>query len=70
MLRAVRAVLLIQAEAVHVEQRAAPGSQAIQLYDVALLAHHFNEERGMSSGAVFWGLHWKPIDVKRSPRTN
>ena len=25
-----------------------------------------NEEREMSSGAVFSGLHWKPIDVKRS----
>lgn len=34
-----------EAEAVQVEQRAAPGSQAIQLYDVALLAHHFGASR-------------------------
>jgi Zn-dependent peptidase ImmA (M78 family)/transcriptional regulator with XRE-family HTH domain len=31
--------------AVQVEQRSAPGSQAIQLYDVALLAHHFGSSR-------------------------
>ncbi|OGA47845.1 MAG: hypothetical protein A3G25_17580 [Betaproteobacteria bacterium RIFCSPLOWO2_12_FULL_63_13] len=30
---------------VQVDQRAAPGSQAIQLYDVALLAHHFGVSR-------------------------
>ena len=34
-----------EAEAVQVEQRAAPGSQDIQLYDVALLAHHFGASR-------------------------
>lgn len=34
-----------EAEVVQVEQRAAPGSQAIQLYDVALLAHHFGVSR-------------------------
>lgn len=34
-----------EAEAVQVEQRAAPGSQEIQLYDVALLAHHFGASR-------------------------
>lgn len=32
-------------EALQVEQRAAPGSQDIQLYDVALLAHHFGASR-------------------------
>jgi len=31
--------------AVQVEQRSAPGSQDIQLYDVALLAHHFGSSR-------------------------
>ena len=31
--------------AVQVEQRSAPGSQAIQLYDVTLLAHHFGASR-------------------------
>ncbi len=31
--------------AVQVEQRSAPGSQDIQLYDVALLAHHFGASR-------------------------
>ena len=34
-----------EAEAVQVEQRAAPGSQDIQLYDVAMLAHHFAASR-------------------------
>jgi Zn-dependent peptidase ImmA (M78 family)/DNA-binding XRE family transcriptional regulator len=34
-----------EAEAVQVEQRATPGSQDIQLYDVALLAHHFGTSR-------------------------
>jgi Zn-dependent peptidase ImmA (M78 family)/transcriptional regulator with XRE-family HTH domain len=34
-----------EAEAVQVEQRAAPGSQEVQLYDVALLAHHFGASR-------------------------
>ena len=34
-----------EAEALQVEQRAAPGSQDIQLYDVALLAHHFGASR-------------------------
>jgi Zn-dependent peptidase ImmA (M78 family)/transcriptional regulator with XRE-family HTH domain len=34
-----------EAEAVQVEQRAVPGSQDIQLYDVALLAHHFGASR-------------------------
>jgi Zn-dependent peptidase ImmA (M78 family)/DNA-binding XRE family transcriptional regulator len=34
-----------EAEAVQVEQRATPGSQEIQLYDVALLAHHFGASR-------------------------
>ncbi|WP_018292011.1 ImmA/IrrE family metallo-endopeptidase [Verrucomicrobium sp. 3C] len=34
-----------EAEAVQVEQRAAPGSRDIQLYDVALLAHHFGMSR-------------------------
>jgi Zn-dependent peptidase ImmA (M78 family)/DNA-binding XRE family transcriptional regulator len=34
-----------EAEALHVEQRAVPGSQEIQLYDVALLAHHFGASR-------------------------
>lgn len=34
-----------EAEAVQVEQRAAPGSQDIQLYDVAMLAHHFGASR-------------------------
>lgn len=34
-----------ESEAVQVEQRAAPGSQDIQLYDVALLAHHFGASR-------------------------
>lgn len=33
------------ADVVQVEQRAAPGSQAIQLYDAALLAHHFGVSR-------------------------
>ena len=34
-----------EAEALHVEQRASPGSQEIQLYDVALLSHHFGASR-------------------------
>lgn len=34
-----------EAEAVQVEQRATPGSQEIQLYDVVLLAHHFGVSR-------------------------
>lgn len=34
-----------EAEAVQVEQRATPGSQDIQLYDVALLAYHFGASR-------------------------
>lgn len=34
-----------EAEAIQVEQRATPGSQQIQLYDVALLAHHFGASR-------------------------
>jgi Zn-dependent peptidase ImmA (M78 family)/transcriptional regulator with XRE-family HTH domain len=34
-----------EAEAIQVEQRATPGSQEIQLYDVALLAHHFAASR-------------------------
>jgi Zn-dependent peptidase ImmA (M78 family)/transcriptional regulator with XRE-family HTH domain len=34
-----------ETEVVQVEQRAAPGSQDIQLYDVALLAHHFGVSR-------------------------
>ncbi len=33
------------ADVVQVEQRAAPGSQTIQLYDAALLAHHFGVSR-------------------------
>lgn len=32
-------------DVVHVEQRSVPGSQDIQLYDVALLAHHFGVSR-------------------------
>jgi Zn-dependent peptidase ImmA (M78 family)/DNA-binding XRE family transcriptional regulator len=34
-----------EADVVQVEQRAVPGSQDIQLYDVALLAHHFGASR-------------------------
>lgn len=34
-----------ETDVVQVEQRAAPGSQDIQLYDVALLAHHFGVSR-------------------------
>ena len=34
-----------ESEAVQVEQRAAPGSQNIQLYDAVLLAHHFGISR-------------------------
>ena len=34
-----------ESEAVQVEQRAAPGSQDIQLYDAVLLAHHFDSSR-------------------------
>jgi Zn-dependent peptidase ImmA (M78 family) len=34
-----------EAEAVQVEQRAVPGSQEVQLYDVALVAHHFGASR-------------------------
>ncbi len=34
-----------ETEVVQVEERAAPGSQDIQLYDVALLAHHFGVSR-------------------------
>ncbi len=34
-----------ETDVVQVEQRAAPGSQDIQLYDVALLAHHFGTSR-------------------------
>lgn len=34
-----------ETEVVQVEQRSAPGSQDIQLYDVALLAHHFGVSR-------------------------
>jgi Zn-dependent peptidase ImmA (M78 family)/transcriptional regulator with XRE-family HTH domain len=34
-----------EAEVVQVEQRSAPGSQDIQLYDVARLAHHFGVSR-------------------------
>ncbi|QSR84679.1 ImmA/IrrE family metallo-endopeptidase [Methylacidimicrobium sp. B4] len=34
-----------EAEVVQVEQRATPGSQAIQLHDVVLLAHHFRVSR-------------------------
>lgn len=34
-----------EADVVQVEQRAAPGSQDIQLYDVARLAHHFGVSR-------------------------
>ena len=34
-----------EADVVQVEQRATPGSQDIQLYDVALLAHHFGVSR-------------------------
>ena len=34
-----------EADVVQVQQRAAPGSQDIQLYDVALLAHHFGVSR-------------------------
>ena len=34
-----------ESDVVQVEQRAAPGSQDIQLYDVALLAHHFGVSR-------------------------
>jgi len=34
-----------EAEVVQVEQRSTPGSQDIQLYDVALLAHHFGASR-------------------------
>lgn len=34
-----------EAEALQVEQREAPGSQEIQLYDVALVAHHFGVSR-------------------------
>jgi hypothetical protein len=33
------------ADTVQAEQRSAPGSQDIQLYDVALLAHHFGTSR-------------------------
>jgi Zn-dependent peptidase ImmA (M78 family) len=33
------------ADTIQVEQRSAPGSQDIQLYDVALLAHHFGASR-------------------------
>ena len=34
-----------ESEAVQAEQRTSPGSQDIQLYDVALLAHHFGASR-------------------------
>ena len=34
-----------EAEPVQVEQRAVPGSQDIQIYDLALLAHHFGASR-------------------------
>lgn len=34
-----------EADAVHVEQRTAPGSQDIQIHDVALMAHHFGVSR-------------------------
>lgn len=34
-----------EAEALQVEQRATPGSQDIQMYDLALLAHHFGASR-------------------------
>lgn len=34
-----------EADAVQAEQRSAPGSQDIQLYDVTLLAHHFGVSR-------------------------
>lgn len=34
-----------ETDVVQVEQRSAPGSQDIQLYDVALLAHHFGVSR-------------------------
>lgn len=39
------AAVFDEAEALQVEQRAAPGSHEIQLYDVALLAHHFGTSR-------------------------
>ena len=34
-----------ETDVVQVEQRSVPGSQDIQLYDVALLAHHFGVSR-------------------------
>lgn len=34
-----------EADAIHVEQRASPGSQDIQIHDVALMAHHFGVSR-------------------------
>ncbi|HVK55165.1 MAG TPA: ImmA/IrrE family metallo-endopeptidase [Burkholderiales bacterium] len=37
--------LFDEADVVQVEQRAVPGSQDIQLYDVVLLSHHFNVSR-------------------------
>ena len=41
-----------EADVIQVDQRATPGSQDIQLYDVALLAHHF----GVSRTAMLYRL--------------
>ena len=54
-----------EAEAVQVEQRAAPGTQDIQLYDVALLAHHFGASR---ISALFRMKNLRQIDDREFQR--